>query len=372
MKKKILLAITKGNWGGAQRYVFDLATNLDRETFEIVVLCGAGDQLSNRLQEKGIRVIRLGALNRDIKVSRDVASFFGFYQLLKKEKPDIIHLNSSKVGLIGAITGRLLGIPKIIFTGHGWAWNEDRSFISKSLITIAHWLTIQLSSTTIAVSEKIKREIGYLPFVAESKIIVIYNGVENIEFLERFAARAQIGDQISEKFWIGTISELHKNKGLDNLIQAFADISRAHPDTALIVIGEGEEHARLAALVSKLNLNKKIHLLGFQENASRFLKALDVFVLASRTEAFPYVLLEAGLAQLPVTATRVGGIPELIISGKNGLLVNSGDIDGLKSALTELLEDSAKAATLGHNLRKTVEDKFAVISMVQKTQAVYN
>jgi glycosyltransferase involved in cell wall biosynthesis len=102
------------------------------------------------------------------------------------------------------------------------------------------------------------------------------------------------------------------------------------------------------------------------------LKAFDVFVLPSRTEAFPYVPLEAGLAQLPVVASKVGGIPEIITNRKNGLLVNPGDIYELKSTIKELLEDSAEAAIFGHNLRKTVEENFSIEHMVQKTLSVYN
>ncbi len=115
-----------------------------------------------------------------------------------------------------------------------------------------------------------------------------------------------------------------------------------------------------------------MYLLGFKENASKFLKAFDVFVLSSRTEALPYVPLEAGLAQLPVVASQVGGIPEIISSGKNGLLVESGNVAEFSRAISELLQDSTKAATFGHNLRKTAEEKFSVSRMVEKTIAVYN
>lgn len=372
MKKRILFAITKGNWGGAQKYVFDLATNLPKEQFEVCVLCGAGEQLEARLKEKNIRVIQIEALNRDVSIVKDAMSFAAVYKIFRKEKPDIVHLNSSKIGAIGALAGRLAGVKKIIFTGHGWAWNEDRFFVSKILIAFVHWLTILFSHTTIAVSEKVKSEISRLPFIPKSKIVVIYNGIADTEYMERFSARGALNGNVSEKFWVGTISELHRNKGVDNLVSAFADVAKSHLDTALIVIGEGEEQERLTALVQKLGLSKKVHLLGRKENAGKFLKAFDVFVLASRTDAFPYVPLEAGLAQLPVVATRVGGIPEAITDGKNGLLVRSGDIPALADAIKKLLEDGAKAAILGHNLRKTVEEKFSVNSMVQKTIAVYN
>ncbi len=371
-KKKILFAITKGNWGGAQRYVFDLATHMPTDQFEVSVVCGEGEQLPEKLQEKHIRVIRLSSLKRNMNISDDLSSFFALYKIFQKEKPDIIHLNSSKIGGIGGLAGRLTGISKIIFTGHGWAWNEDRDPISKALITLGHWATVLLSHKTIAVSEKIKNEINRLPFIGTTKVIVIHNGVDDIEYVERFASRAELNGNISEKFWIGTIAELHKNKGLDTLIRAFADISKSHVDTALVIIGEGEERQNLKQLIRKLQLDKKVHLLGFKENASQFLKAFDVFVLPSRTEALPYVPLEAGLAQLPVIASNVGGIPEIISTGKNGVLVEANHVSEFSTSISTLLDDSTKAATFGHNLRKTVEEKFSISSMVEKTIAVYN
>jgi|CXWK01.1.fsa_nt_gi glycosyltransferase involved in cell wall biosynthesis len=372
MKKKILFAITKGTWGGAQKYVFDLATEISQHDFEVTVLCGTGGTLAAKLAEHGVRVIELPDLARDVSLSKDFASFYKLYETLRAERPDILHLNSSKMGAMGALAGRLARVPKIIFTGHGWAWNENRSFLSKTLITIIHWLTVLLTHHTITVSQKTKSEVERLPFINPSKLELIYNGVHDVDYIERFAARAELGSTISEKFWIGTISELHKNKGLDTLVRAFADLAAVHPNTTLVIIGEGEERRSLTSLIARLGLRKQVHLLGFKENASRFLKSLDVFVLSSRTEAFPYVILEAGLAQLPVVATRVGGIPEVIIDQNNGLLVPSGNTFATANALRILLEDSAQAAELGHNLRKTVEERFSVDTMVQKTIAVYN
>ncbi len=373
-KKKILFAVTKGNWGGAQRYVFDLATNIPPEEYEVVVVCGDGERLTSKLAEKKIRTIRLKSLSRDIHLGKDILSFFEMIGVLIKEKPDVLHLNSSKIGGIGAVAGRLTGIKQIIFTGHGWAWNEDRNFFSKLIITALYWFTVELSHKTIAVSHKIAEQILGVPWITKEKIVVVHNGVSDsgTEYLERFAARTALKHKVAEKFWIGTIAELHKNKGLDYLIQAYSYIAESNPDAALLIIGEGEERENLTDLIIKLGLQKKIHLLGFVDNAQRFLKAFDVFVLPSRTEAFPYVPLEAGLAQLPVIASRVGGIPEAITNRKNGLLVNPGEIYELKSAIKELLEDSAKAAIFGHNLRKTVEENFSIERMVQKTLSVYN
>ena len=159
-KKKILYCITKGNWGGAQKYAYDLATTLPKDQYEVVVLLGIDGELTKKLQAKNIRTIVLNNLPREISLIKD---FFGFLKLLKifrQEKPDIIHLNSSKMGFLGAWAGRLAGIKKIIFTGHGWAFNEDRSLWQKKLIYLLHLLTIALAHQTIAVSQETKKQIA--------------------------------------------------------------------------------------------------------------------------------------------------------------------------------------------------------------------
>lgn len=367
-----MFVITKGNWGGAQRYVFDIASSLPKSKFNPVVVFGEGDRLETKLKEISVRTVKIPSLGRDINLVQDFKVIVDLVNLFKKEQPDIIHLNSSKIGILGAIAGRLAKVPKIIFTGHGWAWNENRFVLSKIIIGFAHWLTILLCHQVIAVSEKTKRQITRLPFVSYGKIPVIYNGIDQIEHMERFQARNTIAPHVSEKFWIGTIAELHINKGLDILIQSFADLVPHHQDITLVIIGEGEERKKLEEKIKELNLENKVHLIGFVENSAKFLKAFDVFILPSRTEAFPYVILEAGQAQLPVVASKVGGIPEVINNQENGILVKPGNSREISRFLERLLDNSAEAAELGHNLRKTIEESFSRQGMVEKTIAVYN
>ena len=171
-KKKILYIITKSNWGGAQRYVYDLATSLPKE----------------KLENAGIKVIQLSSLSRDISIVRDIVSFVEIYSLISKEKPDILHVNSSKAGGIGAFAGRLLQVPRIIFTLHGLASNEDRPLWQKKILIFFHWFTIVLSHMTIAVSQKIKNEVVFLPFI-HKKITTIHNGVKEHDLQQKESAR---------------------------------------------------------------------------------------------------------------------------------------------------------------------------------------
>jgi glycosyltransferase involved in cell wall biosynthesis len=274
------------------------------------------------------------------------------------------------MGLLGGLSGRLCGVPKIIFTAHGLASNEDRAFLSRKFFLFLHWLTIALSHTTIAVSRKTKSDLDKLPFISQ-KIFVVYNGIEKINFEPKFAAQKYICDLAKTEpspLMIGTISELHRNKGLDFLISACKSL----PDgVSVYILGDGEEKEKLSGMVEELGLQKKIHMLGRVEDASKYLKVFDIFTLTSRTEALPYAVLEAGAAGCAVLASRVGGIPEIVENGESGILVTPGDIPEIERALNFLIQKKEKRQGFGEHLREIVEREFSASEMVSRTEKFY-
>lgn len=378
-KIKILYLITKGNFGGAQRYVFDLATNLGN-LYEVTVAMGQGDILNKKLEEKGVRTITIKTLGRNFNIISDIATFWHIIRIIRQERPDIIHLNSSKAGALGALAVRTICTinrilkkkycPRSIFTGHGWAFNEERTILAKGVIGLLHWATIMLSHKTIAVSDMVKSQISIFPFV-EEKIIRIYNGIIPPPFLDKETARKELSKKTDILQWIGTISELHRNKGIDFIIRAFASISKDFPKSELFIIGEGEERHKLERMIRSFSLETRIHLLGFKQDASKYLKAFDIFTLTSRTEAFPYAPLEAGCASLPIIASRVGGIPEIISNKENGILVEKGNVFDIEYSLRELLQNQQKGILWGERLKETVINDFSLERMVSQTKSLY-
>ncbi len=371
MRKKIIYIITKGNFGGAQRYVFDLATSLAKENFDVLVATGEGTTLNEKLERCHIRTTSIPFLKRNINPLQEIIALFSLLKLFREERPDIIHLNSSKAGALGGLAGRLAKVPKIIFTGHGWAFNEERSFVSRILIGITHWITILLSHKTIAVSKRVFDQISIFPFIGK-KITIVHNGIGPQNYLPKEEARQELYKEKTESLWIGTISELHKNKGLDFIIQAFAKIASTNKNIELFIIGDGEEQKKLRALSQKLGIQNIVNFLGFKKEASRYLQAFDIFTLTSRTEAFPYALLEAGSAGVPIIASRVGGIPELISNKENGILVEPGNIFDIEYALRDLIQNPEKRNTFSLLLKKKVEEFFSLKVMLSNTLEIYN
>ena len=178
MDRKILYIITKGNFGGAQRYVFDLATNL--KGFDVEVASGEPGLLHERLIEKKIPTHTLPSLQRDIDIKKDLASLRETIHLLREMRPDIVHINSSKAGFTCSLAARIYNIfyankkpVKIVFTSHAWGFNEDRSFSFKILLYTLHIATVLLSHKTITVSQASKDDLAFMPFLKKKMIVII-------------------------------------------------------------------------------------------------------------------------------------------------------------------------------------------------------
>lgn len=300
--KKILYVITKANWGGAQRYVFDLATHLPKAEFDVSVAYGQPGLLAARLQKVGIKVHALTHMQRDAALMADMRAAAELYRLFKKERPDVVHLNSSKAGGVGALAARLAGVTKIIFTIHGLPEDEARGLIARTAIRLATHLTCALSTDVITISKDNHAR------VPGSHLI--YNGIEPVQF--------GTGEVIRRAFpagvhITGTVGELTHNKNHISLLEQ----AKANPSMHVAIVGEGELRAMLESKIKEYGLGERVKLFGFMP-AADVLKGFDVFALPSLKEGLPYVLLEAKQAGLPIVANRVGGVGEIVDAKNTG------------------------------------------------------
>lgn len=371
---RILLVITKGSWGGATRYVFDLASSLHKKNISVAVAFGGEGALSQKLEYEGIEHFQIPSLARDINFEKEVLAYKELYSVIKKFNPDIVHVNSSKGGL-AALAAKRLG-KKVVFSIHGWAFNEQRNPISKLVIKIIYLATIAFSDKVILVSEALKKQILHWP--QQNKLEVIHNGVSFKEPLKKQDARTALIkkfpalESCAEATWLVSVSELHRNKGVDIGIASLAELRDRRKELPhYIIFGDGEERWRLEKLIQSYNVQDFVHLLGFVEDAQQYISSGDIFILPSRTEALGYVLLEAGLAKVPAIATRVGGVPEIIESGINGLLVPPNSGTTLAVAIEKILSEKKVAKEMSENLYKKVSTKFSLEEMVKRTESIY-
>ena len=381
-KKKILYVITKGNFGGAQRYVYDLATSLPKDKFEVLVACGTkeGSILMQKLLVKGIKTIALENSEREINIKKDFKTFRELIRIIKEEKPNIVHLNSSKIGLLGSLTILYLkifqsfnhSILKCIFTSHGWAFNEqNRSAFSKIIFYLGHYLTVLICDKTIAVSEKTKRDISFLPFI-ENKISVIHNGINDFDIMPIDEAHLILASKENEKIILFSLSELHNNKGIDIALKAISLLPKDVRDKIIYTVaGDGEERENLEKFISNLGISGSIRFLGFVPDAKKLLFGADIFLLPSRTENLPYAILEAGAAELPIIATSVGGIPEVIRDMQNGILIHPRNPKEIAEAILYLLDHPEKQKEFGDEVKKTISNFFSLEKMLKETEKIY-
>lgn len=363
-KKKLLFVITKGSWGGAGRYVYDLAVSL-KDRYDITVAIGGGGMLVQKLKHEHVRTRIVPALARDIDIASDVRAFLELLKLFREEKPDIVHLNSSKAGALGAVAGRIARIRHIVYTAHGWVFNEPVSTLSKVFRWLVSLVTMLCAHRTITVSH-----FDTLLSPIKSRAQTVHNGIHPIDFIPRDAARKEICERAhipEDAFIFGAMSELHVNKGIDILIEATYLVDNIQ----VVVMGEGEERSELEKLIKELSLEERVHLIGFVENSARYLKAFDAFVLPSRKEGLPYAVLEAGIAEVPVIASAVGGVPEIIIDQICGDLVHAFNDLALAESLKEFTENPNTLTHYREALSERIRRYFNFDDMVRHTAEIY-
>ena len=340
--KKILFVITKSVWGGAQKYVYNLVVNLPKDRFEPIVTGGGHEIMAGKIISAGLPYLEIKSFQRDINIWKEIVSFFEVLKILFKTKPDVVHVSSSKAGGIAGIAILIYLAVKpprggltAMFTVHGWAFLESRPKWQVWLINLTSKITCLFYDKIICVSYNDYNEAIKNKIAPAKKLVVIHNGIkpEDYNFQER----------TEKEFTVGTIGEAAKNKGHKYLIEASKNFS-----------------------------DMKLNIISGVPNASRYLKNFDIFVLPSLKEGLPYVILEAGLAGLPVIASNVGGIPEIIENGKDGLLVPPADPKELIKAIKKLIEDKTLRENLAKNLHEKITKEFSLEKMLRETISLYN
>lgn len=380
-KRRILYIITKSVWGGAAKYVFDLATHLPNDQFKVFVAAGDKGRFAQQIMEQKIPYYRITNFQRTINPLKDLFAFFEILSLLFQLKPDIIHTNSSKAGGIVGLAGWIYRILtnrqiKLIFTAHGWALSEDRPQWQIKLIKLSSQLTALFYDKIICVSDFDRQMAIKNKIASANKLVTIHNGIDlaTISFIPREKAQQKILSNKAlpaDRLVIGTIAEWTKNKGLIYLLEAVKQIKQPF-DLVLIGSGENPDKEKMYRLTEKY---KNIHLIEFVPEAINhivdYLKAFDIFVLPSIKEGLPYTIIEAMAAQLPIIATDVGGIPEMIIDQENGLLIQPKNSQQLAEKITYLLDNPEIAKQLAQKAKQKAEKEFNLEKMVRQTKELY-
>lgn len=370
--QKILYFITQSEFGGAQRYIFDLACNLKAD-FQIAVAFGQNrnnGKLAKILQKNNIEYFIMRHLKRNISPVSDILAIIEITKLIKRHKPDIVHLNSSKISILGSIAAFITG-TNAVYTAHGWVFNEPMPGWKKTFYILSEKFTAKFKNKIICVSEY-DRQVAIKHKIAPTgKLTVIHNGVDPIEFYSKEKA-LQILNSQNFNFLIGSIGNLYETKGFEYFIQAAGIlINRNKINAKFLIIGEGSARKNLENSIKKHNLENNFILAGRIDQAGKLLKAFDVFVCSSVKEGWPYSIMEAMNAGLPIISTDTGGIPEMMQDKKTGLFVKPADAEDLAEKIKTLLNNKNLTTELGANARVKAAAEFGLKKMIEETKKIY-
>lgn len=373
-KLKLLLVITKSEIGGAQVFVLNLAHSLKNLGYDVEVAAGSGGYLFEELKKGNIKYHYLNSLKRDFNVFRSFYFIYDFYRLLKKNKYDIIHLNSSNT-LVGALSSYFLRPrPKIVFTFHGLSF-LDKNYEMNPIFRFFSKLYFKVFAHLIDRSVFVSK-INYKESV-ESSIVkygkVIYNGLEEnkLLFLDEVPARAYFSQKFNydftNDFLVGSTGRLAYQKNYDFLIDNFNTLHKKLPEIKIIIIGDGPNYEKYRKRIKELEINKYFFLAGSIKESYKYIKAFDVFTLPSNYEGLSISLIEAVFAEIPILASNVGGNIENI-GGDIRQVFELNNIDDYINKLIEIKKN--KSQFVEHNIK--LKKNFTLEKMVQEYVNLYD
>jgi len=371
---KISVLATVTDFGGAEKVVLSLIKNINCDLFELVPIIFTKPSLINNIFSKELdktskRYHTIFVNSYKIKYLNPLVNIIETYKLLKKDNLNLIHTHGYRADVIGISLAKLMGLP-VVSTCHGFISND----INLALYNKLDRFVLRFAHKIIAVSIGIKNDL-IRSGINESHLLMIQNAVEvnsNLElFIQNRRNKRQEYNLTEKEFVIGYIGRLSEEKGVKYLIEATSMLNDLNRFIRVLIIGEGPQKKELEDLVKKVNMEDKIFFVGFQSDIENWLPAIDVFVLPSLTEGTPMSLLEAMANGIPVVASAVGGVPQVVDSGKNGILVAPGKPEEIVDAVNRLYQDETLRKTVHEEGKKTIELKFNASKWIKQIEAEY-
>jgi glycosyltransferase involved in cell wall biosynthesis len=343
-RPRVLILITLAEVGGAQAFVAHLLPALT-ERYEVVLAAHGPGPMRRQAEALGARYVPLRNVRREVNLWRDPLGLAELVALCRRERPHVLHANSSKAGVLGLLAARLAGVRIRLFSAHGWPFLWHRGPRGRSYRSAAR-LIGRLATTVVCVSEAERREGLAAGVCRPERTVVIPNGVD--------VSQARMAIHKDGTPTIVSVGRLARPKDFETFVRALV---RLEPGSFRAwIVGDGPGHAVLGTEVDQLGLRGAVELLGERDDVRELLAQSDVFVLSSRSEALPISMLEAMAAGLPVVGSGVGGIPEL--TAGCGFVVPPGDPEALAATLRPLVADPELRSRHGKLARERVLAEF--------------
>ncbi len=374
--------ITRMILGGAQENTLLLVEGLNEcDDFEACLVTGPAlgpeGELLTRAKKDGVRVILVPQMRRAINPVRDFLAYRHLCKIIREEKPDIVHTNSSKAGILGRRAARRCGVPVVVHTIHGLPFHRYGNNLLNSLYVGLERRAAKRSDLIITVADAMAEQAVAAGVAERGKFETIYNGLE----IERFRPmesgtrrefRSGLGFTDGDKV-ICKVARLFHLKGHKYLFGAMPAILEKVPNAKLLLVGDGILRGEFEKMAEETGIRDRIVFAGLvpPEDIGRYIGASDVVVHCSLREGLPRVLPQALLCEVSVAAYDIDGAREVVRNGATGRLVEPETVEPLAEAVIELLSDKEKAAAMAREGRKICEKMFDRREMVSRIAAAY-
>ncbi len=345
---KILYIVTRGDViGGASMHVLELAGEMQRRGCDVTILLGPGDIVAQLAQQRGLPTIIEPLLLRQISPWQDLRCLFRLSRLLRQWRPDVLHLHSAKAGLLGRIVAKLHHVP-VIYSVHGWSFSMYQGIKARCFQWLER-LLMPLTDQMVLVCQRDFDIASNLLGAKPTQLALVHNGIAECTTLTK--------NTDSSFCRLISVARFEDPKDQVTLLKAMTAVASKNWHLKLVGSGPTQKSCRL--LAQELGL-EQVEFLGERSDVAELLAQSDVFVLSSLSESLPVSVIEAMRAGLPVVATNVGGMAELVADGVNGYLVSPQDANSLGQCLNKLIAESGLRQRMGAEARSRFDQCFTL------------
>ncbi len=378
---KVLRVIARLNVGGPALHVAYLTAGLRDRGYDTTLVAGTlargEDSMAFVARGLDVQVVTIPELGREISPIRDLVATLRLARLIRRERPQIVHTHTAKAGTVGRVAAWLAGgrqRPVVVHTFHG---HVLRGYFGPLRSLVFRWLEQWLARRTtalIAVSPQVRDDLVQLGVAPAEKFTVIRLGIELCERVAGKDGRAETRRYLGippDRFAVGWIGRMTAIKNTEDVLNAFKVLRERGVDATLCMVGDGPDREQLERRAHELEIMRDTLFLGYQHDVAPLYAAFDALVLPSSNEGTPVSVIEALAARTPVVATRVGGVPDVVREGKDGFLVETGDVESLADRLAQLASDPALRDRMGATARERVLPRYAVDRLVDDVDRLY-
>lgn len=373
-RPKILHLITHLPVGGAQDNTLLTVEKHNRTQFRVHLASNPEGNWYDRAQQATDIFHPLPHLVNPVHPSQDLKALSEIIRLLKREQFDVVHTHSSKAGILGRWAARLVSVPIVIHTIHGFAFHDFMPAWKRQLYINLERSACLCTDFFVTVSELNRQEAAQLGILNLENSQTVYSGI-NFSKLDRPSnpQKTRYHLEIPDGWQtIVMVGRLDPQKAPNYLIEAFAQVLKQSPKTLLLLVGEGELHTSLQTQTQKLGITNHVRFLGSREDVPEILKIADIFALSSLWEGLGRAMTEAMLLGKPVVVPNIYGIPEIVHQHQTGLLFPAGDVQQLAAHLVYLLQHPEEGHRLGQNAKQLTRKLFDADCMVQQIEQIYD